>query len=88
MVSMPQYLSRPMAILFWESDELVIGLMALTIAFVVTGIVAFLIAIGVFTMYRRFRKSAGRGFLQHLPYILGLKSFEGFPHAYIDEFEE
>jgi len=88
MVTMPQYLSRPMCVLFWESDELVIGLMALTIAFVVTGVIAFMVAIGVFMLYRRFRKTAGRGFLQHLPYIFGLKSFEGFPHAYIEEFAE
>lgn len=87
-VSIPQYLSRPMCILWWESDELIVGLMAFSFGFIIGGLMPLLIAAIIFTIYRRLRKEAGRGFINHLPYILGFNSFEGFPHAYVDKFEE
>lgn len=87
-VPIPQYLSKPMCVLWWETDEIIVGVMAFVFGLVIGGYVSLLLALGIFLAYRHFRKEAGRGFINHLPYILGFSSFKGFPHAYVDKFEE
>lgn len=87
-VPIPQYLSKPMCVLWWETDELVVGMLSFAFAIFIGGLAPIGIATAVVYFYSRFRKTAGRGFIQHLPYILGFKVFEGFPHAYVTKFEE
>lgn len=87
-VPIPQYLSRPMCVLWWETDELVVGAMSFSFGMLIGGWIPIVLALAAFMAYRHFRKEAGRGFVNHLPYILGFKAFEGFPHAYVDKFEE
>lgn len=87
-VDVPQYLSRPMCVLWFETDEIVVGLMTFIFAMAVGGFIPVIMALVIFLIYRNFRKKAGRGFLIHLPYMIGLKTFQGFPHSYVTKFEE
>lgn len=86
-VRIPQFLNRPMAILIFESDEVVIGMFGFYIA-MLSGSISWLFALFLFFYYRRVKKRSSRGLLRHLPHIFGFKSFKGFPHAFVTEFME
>lgn len=86
-VRIPQFLNRPMAVLWFESDELIVGLMGFYIA-ILSGGLTWLFALLLFLYYRKVKKRSSRGLLRHLPHIFGLKTFKGFPHSFVTEFME
>ena len=87
MYKIPQYLHRPSQILWFESDEFVILLISLIFGFTM-GLVMLGAGIAGFLGYKKIKKQYPRGFFRHIPYLLGFKTFERFPHVFITDFHE
>jgi type IV conjugative transfer system protein TraL len=83
----PQHLSRPFQVLFWETDDLAIVFLCMTIALVFGGVTWFLLILGpaAFGMLKRNRP---RGFLRHLLYECGLLRYKGYPSSFVKNFRE
>ncbi len=88
MIYIPRFLSRPIPLLFVEADELGILLFVGFIGFDIH------IALGVvllpltYFVYKNLKRKNGKGFIRHIPHMLGFKTFKGFPHAFVKEFYE
>lgn len=83
----PYFLNQPMAVLWFEMDEIAIGMLGFYLGMLSGGLM-WLFALFLFIYYRRVKKRSGRGLLRHLPHILGFKTFKGFPHSFVNEFME
>ncbi len=83
----PQYLHRPIQLLWWEQDEIVSIIIGYLLGFFLGGW-WYLSLIAVPYAYIRFRRQMPRGFLLHLQYRAGLMSFKGYPHYFIREFRD
>jgi len=84
----PQYLSSPIQVFWFEADELVVILFAFMIAVVFGGFIGW----GVFFVtpwaYSRSKRKYPSSFLKHLVYFSGLKVIEGYPNAFEKDFNE
>ncbi|HPJ93796.1 MAG TPA: type IV conjugative transfer system protein TraL [Deltaproteobacteria bacterium] len=88
MEKVPQYLNAPFTVLFWSSDEFVIIILFITLALAFGGYPLWILAfIGPFG-YVHFKRKYNRGFLKHLIYMSGLKTFEGYPSTFERDFME
>lgn len=87
-VRVPIFLNRPMAVLWFESDELIIGLLTFYITLLSGGGILLFLPVIAFSYYKKVKKKSGRGLLRHIPHMLAFKSFQGFPHSYVTEFME
>lgn len=83
----PQYLSRPIQILWFETDELVLGLFTLTLALIYGNIMWPVFFVSQF-LYTRTKRKNSRGFLKHLLYALGFLNIKGYPAYFEREFHE
>lgn len=83
----PQYLSSPMQVLFWESDEVAIILTLLATAIVFGGVFWIVMLLGSF-LYSRIKKKYPKGFLKHVIYFSGMKDLKHYPSAFQSEFTE
>jgi type IV conjugative transfer system protein TraL len=83
----PQHLSRPFQVLFWETDDLAIVFLCMTLALVFGGLTWFLLIVGpvAFGMLKRNRP---RAFLRHLLYECGLLRYKGYPSSFVKIFRE
>jgi type IV conjugative transfer system protein TraL len=84
----PQYLNSPFKMLGMESDDMIIGFVAFGIGMLVQPMAGFLFAIAAVPLYRKAKRGKPRGFLQHLPYALGLKTFKGFDDVFVYRYGE
>jgi type IV conjugative transfer system protein TraL len=84
---MPQYLSNPIQMLWWEQDEVVVIMVTLCGALFVGGWAWLALLVGPFS-YSRFKKTYPKGFLKHLLFMVGLMKFEGYPTAFEKHFIE
>ncbi|MBI5328321.1 MAG: conjugal transfer protein TraL [Deltaproteobacteria bacterium] len=82
----PQYLHKPSQTLWWESDEFALILLSLTLL-LVFGIKFIFLFVFPYT-YSKIKNKYNRGFVGHLPYMLGLKDFKGCPMFFIKRFTE
>jgi len=83
----PQYLSAPLQVLFWDSDELCIILMFFTIAMIFGSVTWILVVAGPWA-YSSVKKKYPRGFIRHLLYFAELIEFQKYPGFLEDEFIE
>ena len=83
----PQYLSAPLQVLFWDTDELCIILMFFTIAMIFGSVTWLLVVAGPWG-YSSVKKRYPRGFIRHLLYFAGLIDFQKYPDFLEDEFIE
>ncbi len=83
----PQYLSKPIQVLWFEIDELVIFLLSLTIALTYGGF-AWLMFVGMQWGYSRTKRKNARGFLKHVLYVLGLVEMKNYPEYFEKDFHE
>jgi len=83
----PQYLSAPMQVLWWESDEVAIILTFLAMAMVFGGVFWIIGLAGSF-LYSNVKKKYPRGFLKHVIYFSGYKDLKHYPSAFQTEFSE
>lgn len=85
--SFPQYLGKPIQVLWFELDELVIFVFTLTFALIYGGVV-WIIFIATQWFYTRTKRRHARGFLKHILYILGLVEMKNYPEYFEKEFHE
>jgi type IV conjugative transfer system protein TraL len=83
----PQYLSKPIQVLWFEIDELVIFLFSLTLA-LIYGKFMWIIFIGIQYFYTRTKRKKPRGFLKHILYVLGFLQMKNYPEYFQREFHE
>lgn len=83
----PQYLNKPIQVLWFELDELIIFIFTLTFALIYGGVM-WLIFIGIQWFYTRTKRKNARGFLKHILYLLGLAEMKNYPEYFEKEFHE
>ena len=83
----PQYLSSPMQVLWWESDEVAIILTLLAMALVFGGIFWIVMFAGS-GLYSGVKKKYPKGFLKHMIYFSGMKDLKHYPSAFQSKFSE
>lgn len=84
----PQYLAQPFMILKFESDEIMVVLTCLVMAFTVGGwFVWALLFFGPYVYITKKRKYP-RGFFKHILYFIGVSNLEGYPSYHEREFIE
>jgi type IV conjugative transfer system protein TraL len=81
----PQYLSSPFQVLWFETDELGIIFLFLTVGLIYGGWSWLLLLAGPYA-YSRLKHKYPRGFLRHLLYFMGLISMKGYPSYFEKEF--
>lgn len=83
----PQYLNKPIQVLWFELDELTIFIFTLTFALIYGGVV-WLIFIAIQWLYTRTKRRNARGFLKHVLYMVGLVEMKNYPEYFEKEFHE
>ncbi len=83
----PLYISRPFQILWFEIDEIIIGV----IFYLLTNIISiwffpFIVA-GPYC-FKSIKSSRPRGFIKHLFYMCGFARFKGYPIYFEKDFQE
>lgn len=84
---LPQYLHRPVQILWFGADEFVLVMSTIFVAVIVGGLVgwAFILALLLFIPWKRTKP---RGFLSHLAWRCGLIGFRHYPGPTQTHFHE
>lgn len=83
----PKYLSSPYQVLWFESDDIALIAMFLTLALIFGNVFWILLFAGP-VVYMKFKKHYPRGFLKHLLYFIGFVKFHGYPQFFEKEFLE
>ncbi len=83
----PQYLSSPFQILWFETDDIGIVTALFTLAMIFGGLFWALLIAGPF-FYSRVKKKYPRGFMKHLFYFCGLVRLKGYPDYFESEYYE
>ena len=84
---MPQYLSAPYQLLWFEPDDLGIMVVGYMLAMVFGGIFWLAMIIAP-VAYGKVKKSYPKGFLRHLFYFAGWTELKGYPSFYEEVFIE
>ncbi len=74
----PRYLSSPIQVLWFESDEIAIIAICYTLG-LLFGWVGWCLLVVVPYLYSKLKKNYPRGFLKHSLYFLGLLELKGYP---------
>ena len=85
--SFPQYLSKPIQVLWFESDELILFVFTLTLA-LIYGKIMWLVFLVTQYFYTRTKRLKPRGFLKHILYMFGLIQMKNYPEYFQREFHE
>jgi len=85
---MPQYLTQPYQLLWFEPDDMVVMTGAYLMAMIFSGWFWWLMMIVLPTVYSKAKKGQPRGFLRHSLYKLGWVPMKGYPEFFEDEFIE
>ena len=85
--SFPQYLSKPVQVLWFEPDELILFMFTLTLA-LIYGKFMWLVFLVTQFFYSRTKRLKPRGFLKHLLYLIGLIKIQNYPDYFQREFHE
>ena len=75
---LPQYLHRPVQILWFAADEFVLVLSSVFVAAIVGGLIGWLL-IGALLLFIPWKRAKPRGFLSHLAWRWGLVTFRNYP---------
>jgi type IV conjugative transfer system protein TraL len=89
MVRIPQYLSLPPRFIWFDMDDLLVGLVPILFAMLFNLSLLFsVITAGIaMALYIKNKEKASRGFLFHIYYMLGGK-FQGFESVHIRRYQE
>lgn len=83
----PQYLSKPYQILWFEPDDLGIGLVFFALAMVYGGV--FWIPVFIVPwLYSKVKNNYPRGFCKHCLYFAGIIKLDGYPTFFEKDFLE
>ncbi len=83
----PQYLSSPIKILFFEPDEFGVIVATITLSLVFGGLFWFSIII-LPLLYIRVKRKYPSSFLKHMVYMIGIKELNHYPSTFESEFQE
>jgi len=83
----PQYLSAPLQVLWFEPDDLAVCIISFTIASIFKGFFWFLILAGPF-VYMRYKLKYPKSFLKHMLYFIGIKNLKHYPSIFYKNFNE
>lgn len=84
---LPQYLHRPVQILWFGSDEFVLVMSSVFVAAIVGGLIGWML-IGALLLFLPWKRSKARGFLPHLAWRWGLvkfRNYAGDPKCYLED---
>ena len=84
---LPQYLHRPLQILFFELDDVVAAMIGYLMGFMLGGWFWFAVLV-LPTVYRFAKKGHPRGFLKHMVWAIGWAPMPGYPAFFDHEFHE
>ncbi|TCK58446.1 type IV conjugative transfer system protein TraL [Seleniivibrio woodruffii] len=84
----PQYLHKPNKVMMLDMDEFAVFANAVAMGIILKSLIVFIIGVFLFFAYRKAKNKYPRGFLRHIPYIVGLKQFHNFPNIFIRSFKE
>ena len=84
----PQYLSAPLQIFIFESDEMGIIMSLIGWVLIFGGKLSWICLILVPVLYRKAKMRYQKGFIKHLSYFVGLKDMHHYPGAFEKEFQE
>lgn len=87
-VFVPQYLHKPNKVAMMEMDEFGVLLQGLVMGLILKSMMIFILGIVIFYLYRKGKSKYPRGFLRHIPHIIGLKQFDNFPNIFVKDFME
>ncbi len=83
----PQYLSAPVQVLWFESDELAMIIFFFLTASIFHGVLWILFLLGPM-LYSRLKAKYPSGFLKHMLYFSGIKKLKHYPEAFANAFSE
>ncbi len=83
----PQYLSKPLQVLWFETDELIIFIFSLTLA-LTFGKLMWIVFFVFQYFYTKTKRTKPRGFLRHSLYVFGLLKMKNYPDYFEREFRE
>ncbi len=83
----PQYLSKPLQVLWFETDELIVFFFSLTLA-LMFGKFMWIFFFVFQYLYTKTKKTKARGFLRHSLYIFGFLKMKNYPEYFEREFHE
>ena len=83
----PQYLSKPIQVLWFESDELILSMFFFMLALIYGNLMWPIFFVSQY-FYVRTKKKKPRGYLKHLLYVLGLTKLSNYPDFWVREFHE
>jgi len=75
---LPQYLHRPVQILWFDSQEFIVVMSVIFVAVIVGGIIGWSL-IGALLLFIPWKRTKPRGFIPHLAWRWGLTRFRHYP---------
>lgn len=75
---LPQFLHRPVQILWFDSQEFLVVMATIFVAVVVGGIIGWAL-IGALLLFIPWKRTKPRGFIPHLAWRWGLARFRNYP---------
>jgi type IV conjugative transfer system protein TraL len=83
----PQYLTKPIQVLWFETDELILGLFFFMLA-LLYGKLMWIVFFASQYLYITTKKRKPRGYLKHLLYLIGFARLQHYPDFWQKEFHE
>lgn len=83
----PQYLSAPVQVLWFETDELAIIILFFLLASIFHGVLWIFCIAGPFA-YSSLKNRYPSSFLQHMLYFSGIKRLKNYPTSFANTFSE
>ena len=84
----PEYLDRPMTVVMFDMDEVIIFIVCLYVWFMFGGWLLGALVMVVPWIYHKKKAENPRGYIQHLVYFIGLQKFKNYPEYFDYEFNE
>ena len=84
----PRYLSSPLQIFIFETDELGMVFFFLLLSQMFSGWYMYLLLIIAPWVYKNMKRNHPRGFLRHLLYVVGIVQFKNCPNYFDKTFRE
>ena len=84
----PEYLDRPMTVVMFDMDEVIVFIACLYVWFMFGGWLLALFSVVVPWLYHRKKQDNPRGYIQHLLYFVGLQKLHNYPEYFDYEFHE
>lgn len=84
----PAHLGAPLQVLFWETDDLLLMMMAFILAMVTDEWYCYASIFFVPMLYGRLKRNRPKGFLRHLLYYSGFLTMKGYPIYFDRDFRE